>query len=361
MNKYLFIITLVAILLPSVLSADEGRKATANVPIRTWTVAFVDSETDKPLMGIQIDAQVAIPEESEKHFEILVTNEDGQIKIPLRQGDATFLNVRGPGWCYGKGLPIVGEWLKEGNDGIHLQDPRKTITLKLHRGTDVKGRLLNPDGSPAAGVSFRAAANCSHEPWINTEFKMNSSYSTEYFADWQGRTTTAVDGSFNITVPPKFARNWLHLGTTGGDFQAIDTELLEQSSKNHPLVRYAPLEIDVNHENRHAFDESNNVIDLGDIRFSHGIVLRGRVIDGDDKPLAGVRLLTSSAHGPIAGRKTTSRTDGTFEFLPMNPGSFRLRAELHDSAGREVRESLDVKLRDGVPVQELIVKFEPQN
>lgn len=326
-----------------------------DLPIEIWTVKFVDSETAKPLAGIKVDTGVAVPQERQQQPAVLTSDAKGQIKIPLRHEQAAFLHVRGPGWCFGSGFPVVGNLPKDFRGDAPLKDPKELGTIKLHRGTDVRGRLLYPDGSPASGVKLHAAVNASSPPWINGNM-INAGYSTECHADWNGGTTTDEDGSFSVTVPSKDARNWLHLGTTAGDWQVIDTEFFEQTNPEHPLVRYAPLEIDIEYDDANKFSEKDGVLDLGDIKFNEGIVLKGRVLDAHGKPLPNLKIYTSSNHGPLAGRCTTSRKDGTFEFLPMNAGTFKLKPKDDGPEGCPKFAWREVTLVEGQPPAELIVQ-----
>src|SRR6185369_15605913 len=110
------------------------------------------------------------------------------------------------------------------------------------------------------------------------------------------------------------------MGTAHGGGGAIDTTVLETTDKLHSLVRFAPFEVELNGDkNSRHVDESTDVLSLGDLRLSTGIVLRSRVVDSSGQPLSGIHLHTSSARGPYAGRSTISRADGSYEFMPMNP------------------------------------------
>lgn len=350
------VIAVSALCLVSLARANES-VSTIDVdsPIQIWSVRFVDSETAKPLAGIKVDTSVAVLQERNQQPTVLVSDARGQIEIPLRPNKAAFLHVRGPGWCHGSGFPIVGNLPKEFRGDSPPADPKNLRTIELHRGTDVRGRLLHPNGSPASGVKLHVAVNASSPPWVN-EHMIYAGYSTERHADWDSGTTTENDGSFSVTVPPKDARNWLHLGTTGGDWQGTDTEYFERTNREHPLVRYAPLEIDIEYDDANKFSEKDGVLDLGDIRFSEGIVLKGRVLDAHGKPLPGQKIFTSSSHGPLAGRCTTSREDGTFEFLPMNAGTFKLKPKDDWPANCPKFAWREVTLVEGQPAKELIVQ-----
>jgi hypothetical protein len=114
------------------------------------------------------------------------------------------------------------------------------------------------------------------------------------------------------------------------------------------------LEINGRKSARHV-DESTGVMDLGDLKLSKGLVLRGRVVDADGKPMSDVTLFTSGAHGPYAGRKTVSKADGSFEFRPMNPGAIELSPDAHYRDEKGFQKSRDVRaifLRQKVDLRE---------
>lgn len=357
----------------AVVSPVSAKSVEDHAALRVWTRVFVDAKTKKPLAGILIDAHVAIPEKSEPQDRLLVSDASGAIKFSLRQGECTSLNIRGPGWCFKSGFPFVGDLPEEWRDAKYrAADPHKVITIELHQGTEVRGRLLLPDGAPAADVSLIAGVHCGGEPWLSKEQVegiMSRSYSTAEWPNWQARTVTDKDGTFSITVPPVEERGWLRIGTTQGGWSAIDTDALEKNNKQHPLIRYAPFEVEINgDQGSRQIDESAGVVELGDLQLSKGIVLHGRVLDAESKPLAGVHLFTSSARGPLAGRKTVSQADGTFEFRPMNQGSFRLTPDAHFRDDQGQKNSRDVQalfvceevtLSEKTNPQELIVKAQP--
>jgi hypothetical protein len=346
--------------------------AASEQPIRVWRALFVDAKTKKPLPDILVDANVSFSNKKGQQSITLVSGETGEVKIPLRQGECTFLNVRGPGWCYVRGWPVVGElpadWYE--NEPPPAAEPEKPVTVELYRGTDVKGRLLLPDGRPAARVSLSTGVYCNQSPWVSEDYnRVLYTFTVSDWPNWHAATTTEEDGTFSITVPPRKVRGWIRLGTIGGGFQAIDTSRIEKSDKGHALVRFAPFEVEVNgHKSARKIDESSGVVELGDLRLSKGIVLRGRVVDADGRAIPDVTLRTSSVHGPYAGRKTVSKLDGSFEFMPMNAGTIELSPDAHPHDANGMSKSGDasaifvsqkVKLSDDVSPQEIVVRALP--
>jgi hypothetical protein len=355
-------------------SAEDGGAKTGEEskrPIRIWTVRFVDG-VRQPLADILVDTNISFSNRAGLQDCSLVSGANGEIKVPLREGECTSLNVRGPGWCTGAGFTIVGdlpvEWV--GKDAPKA-DPKKPITVTLYPGVAVRGRLLLPNGEPARGLSLSAGVHCGSEPWVSEAYIeniMRVSFSVSEWPNWSASTKTEQDGTFSVTVPPDSARSWMRLGTHGGGFHSIDTTSIEKTNKDHPLAKFAPFEIEVNGEKSRKVDESNGVADLGELRLSKGIVLRGRVVDAAGRGLAGVQLRTSSERGPYAGRKTASRADGAFEFRSMNAGTFTLSPDAHsrDKDGKTdsrdvaaVFVSQQVTLREDEATKELVVRALP--
>ncbi len=84
-----------------------------------------------------------------------------------------------------------------------------------------------------------------------------------------------------------------------------------------------------------------------------GATVRGRVLDGEDQPMSGVRVMATPAKPgiPAGIAQTTSGTGGEFELVGLAPGAWRLAAgegqrwtssgEFEAAAGAEIRQ--DVK------------------
>src|SRR3954451_10492405 len=254
--RHSFIVLLAAAHLGAIVSSllakpKESVPFGGEQPIRIWRAVFVDAKTKKPLPDILVDANVSFSNKKGQQSITLVSGEAGEVKIALRKGECTFLNVRGPGWCYVSGWPVVGELPAEWYEKKPPPpiDPEKPVTVELYRGTDVKGRLLLPDGRPAARVSLSAGVHCNQEPWVSEEYIRNimqNRFSVSEWPNWHASTTTEEDGTFSITVPPQEVRSWIRLGTIQGDWQAIDTSQVEKSDKGHALVRFAPFELEIN-------------------------------------------------------------------------------------------------------------------
>src|SRR4029078_6876344 len=150
----------------------------------------------------------AVSDQTEPQKRLLVSNQLGEIKVPLRKGEGTSLNIRGPGCCYTSGLPFIGEWPAAIflGDAAPPADPSKPITYELYPGTQLQGRLLLPHGNPAAGVTLMAGVHCNQKPWISQEYidnLMSVSFSVSQWPNWEAATTTGDERSFSLTVQHK--------------------------------------------------------------------------------------------------------------------------------------------------------------
>ncbi len=349
-----------------------GKEIIARKPnIRSWAVTLIDDETKLPLSGIAVTVNGATEGNAEPQSMTLTSDSAGKVEIPIAAGEATIVNVREPGWWTGD-LPLVGEfdWDQDGK----IDGPKRTDdhVITLWRGTEVKGKLLTPAGKPAAGVALNAGVYINNEIWLERMGRETGVYNSWDHGDWPNWETsrkTEKDGTFSITVPPHDARTWVRVGTGGLGFHAIDTEAIARKHNDHALVRYAPFEVEVNGwTHNKQVEELQGVLDLGTLQLEEGIVLKGRVLDADGQPLSNVHLNTSSRHGPYAGRKTVSQTDGSFEFSPMKPGTFtlspdaRLRDEHGEVNSRDVQAVFiphEVTLSETAEVVELTVQAIP--
>ncbi len=347
-----------------VTTTEIGEKEPA---IRLWTVTFIDSESNAPINGIAVVVNGAQVGQDEPRRMTLTSDESGKIDIPLRPGTATLVHVTGTGW-WTDGWPLVGDadWDKDGkNDTPDWPKPR---TISLRKGTVAMGRLLKPDGQPAAGVVLKAGVYINNGTWMKRLGRQTvlNTWDHGQWPNWTHSATTAEDGSFSVTVPPSDARSWVRVGTGNLDFTAIDVSAGALKNKNHALVCYAPFEVEVNGGNgTRLIDESDGVIELGEMHLQNGVVLRGQVLDSDGSPLEGVHLTTSNRHGPHGGRKAVSKPDGSFEFLPMTPGTIqlspdaRLRNDRGDVNSRDVQAvftSQEVSIPESSDVVDLTVQ-----
>jgi hypothetical protein len=316
-----------------------------------WTVTLIDGETKEPLSGFDVEAIVPVPGETESKLMVLTSDEAGRFKIPLAAGQVATVYVRETGW-WTHSMNLVGEFDWDGDGKYDGPKRLEEHLIPMWRGTVVKGKLLTPEGEPAADVALNVGVYLNDQIWLERmgikDDGTHVSYTRSDWPNWHTWAKTSDDGTFSVTVPPQDARSWVRIGTGGLGYQAIDTKAIAATQKDHALVRYAPFEVDGNDEDRQElFQESDGVLDFGTLRFEAGVVLKGRVVDAAGRPLAGIHLMTSGPHGPYAGRTTVSRADGSYEFLPMNPGTLTLEpdARPRDKTGRTTSEVVRAMFR----------------
>ena len=163
----------------------------------------------------------------------------------------------------------------KGTVSILVEDPkwkRETFQLDLtkaapplflERGATIKGRLLKPDGTPAANVRF-FAGDLDHQP------------------------TTRADGTFEATG----------LGEMGVYLQIIDRD------QKLPFV-VVPKSV--------GALKAGQVRDIGDWKTRRGIHLKGRIVEGGTrKPVMGAELEAIGRDGDAQG---TTNAGGAFDIV----------------------------------------------
>jgi hypothetical protein len=340
--------------------------------IRTRTAILVDGKTRMPLPGIDVEVRKSQEGHLEPQVTTLTSEDAGQVTIPFASGTATKMQVTSPGW-WQSGWTFVGDMpdMKTSNGEPVTTDAAKPVTIAIWKGTIVTGQLRKPDGTPAAEVTLNVGVYIHSEDWkerLGMEHGTFNSWDHGDWPNWRSSVVTHGDGSFSITVPPPDARSWVRVGTTGLGFGSISPIGLGREEKRGPLAEYAPFECEIPQFSGPTPVENDNRRDFGVLQLQNGIVLKGRVVDAQGNPLAGIHLLTSGQHGPHAGRSAESSQDGSFEFLPMNPGTFTLEpdARKRDETGKIVSRDVQavfVKQEVAIPESsnsvELIVQAVP--
>jgi protocatechuate 3,4-dioxygenase beta subunit len=179
---------------------------------------------------------------------------------------------------------------------------RDDLRVVLRRGSTVAGRVLGPDGTPAAGAEVSLAAH-------GRSFVSSSGVSTR----------TDGDGAYTLdAVPP--------------GPQSFTAELPGAV----PTVRDL------------AVRPGENRLDF---KLGPGLEIAGRVVDDAGAPLGGARVALSA--GDSLPHETASGDDGSFHFPGLRGGAYRLSAQLQGFAtvSQEVRLAdaprRDVELRLG--------------
>jgi hypothetical protein len=311
----------------------------AEARVRLWTAIFVDGETKKPLERLTVEFRCWKSGHREPQPMTFSSGSGGEVKLPLASGTHTEIEVKGKSrWLASKFQ--IGDFPKERyppDEKPPAADPSKPVTFDLWKGTEVRGKMLQPDGKPAAGILLHVGAYINNMTWYEKycghQMELHN-WDHGDWPNWQTSLFTDKDGSFSAIVPPHDARSWVRVGTVDGDHSPI----IVAKDNPHPhlraLLSYAPFI----HQVQTQDIKNQEVIDLDMLQLARGVVLKGRVVDADGKPLSKIPLYTSSKHGPYAGRSTESAADGSFEFLPMSPGKITLtpRAELRNEKDEKI-------------------------
>ena len=317
-----------------------GSKSSAK--IRDVRFQLIDGETGNPIPNLKCTFLQ----------QTVTTDSDGIISVQVGEDQRAWIQDVPPGWfsrsggrSFSAAPGTLKEMLGENSPTEHKQEKSPDLNvITLYRGTQVKGRLLWPDGTPAAGVHLYAGVYINSESW-NKKLGMGMgrvwvSWDQGQWPNWTSSTWTDDQGLFLFTMPPKDARSWLRVATTnimsipseGG----VDKETTERLSKCVPLeIQYGGHHkdltvLEINDDN---LDADQDILNTGDLSLKQGIIVRGCVVDAAGNGLSNVGLTTPGPHGPHSGRSTTSDAEGRFAFAAMAPGPLRIHpdARLRDA------------------------------
>jgi beta-lactamase regulating signal transducer with metallopeptidase domain/protocatechuate 3,4-dioxygenase beta subunit len=265
-----------------------------------------DKDTGKPIAGATVTVHRSLygdPEVKPADWEIEATkhktDKDGKYTFTIPAGQASMrylyieLDVEAPGYAPQKGFGYALSMILK-NEKLGGRPFFEDVTLRP--GQEISGTIETPDGKPAAGVKVLA---------YSVTNKRGENFEYGSFAD----TKTDASGKFSLTV------------VTPGDcgFWVLP--------KNYASSAHAV--------------KDNKRGDLGKIGLEAGIVLRGKVLDAQGKPLPGVYVAAERegrdeavAGLPVAssiGRCATSNEKGEFELMPLPPGTYRVQPSDYNS------------------------------
>ncbi len=218
-------------------------------------------------------------------FPSVTADDDGHFELRDAPTGKLTVSVRAAGFLPAS-LPIE----------IAPGQSRDDLRVVLRRGSTVAGRVLGPDGTPAADAQVSLAAH-------GRSFVSSSGVSTR----------TDGDGAYTLdAVPP--------------GPQSFTAELPGAV----PTVRDL------------AVRPGENRLDF---KLGPGLEIAGRVVDAAGAPLGGARVALSA--GDSLPHETASGDDGSFHFPGLRGGAYRLSAQLQGFAtvSQEVRLA-DAPLRD---------------
>jgi protocatechuate 3,4-dioxygenase beta subunit len=272
-----------------------------------YTGAVADKDTGKPIAGATVTVHRSLygdPEVKPENWEIQSTkhqtDKDGKYSftIPPEQSSKRYLYIEldaeAPGYAPQKGFGYALSMILK-NEKMGGRPFFESVTLRP--GKEISATVETPDGKPAAGVKVLTYSVTSRRAGDRFEFGS--------FSD----TKTDDKGKFTLTI------------VTPGDcvYWVLPT-------------KYAP--------SSHVVKD-NKRGDLGKIGLEEGVVMRGKVLDAQGKPLSGVYVaaeregrdeaLAQLAVSDSIRRCAPSNDKGEFELMPLPPGTYRVHPTDYNS------------------------------
>lgn len=328
-------------------SVEAGRKSaelraqqSAEAQVRNITVRVVNGKDGEPIPNAKLRLRHSTPSTVMSRHDLRTLDKNGEARIEVKIGNTATAEVIADGLV--GSLALMGRL--PGVDGSIVEAPIGTnaITMKVWPGTTVSGRLVRPDSTPARNADVTLGVYVTSGTWrgrlgMGTN-RIRHSWDRGQWANWRTFVRTDELGRFTATVPPAKARNWVRIGTTSLSFVRLFDAQLEKQFPKPLTAEFAPFELEYGHDL-----EADGRLDVGEIRLDRGVILQGKVVDAEGKPMPNLPLMTSGKHGPHAGRETLSDEHGNFRFMPHAPGAISLSvdARLRDEKGKII--SRDVR------------------
>ncbi len=172
-----------------------------------------------------------------------------------------------------------------------------TVEVKAP-GTAIRGKVLRPDGTPAAGVRLRVDDGIKR--W---------KFRGEGIPELPKPVTTAADGTFSIEVPKRSVAENYNVFADSDDFAPLNVQVPARGT-------------------------------VGVMQFSKGSRVTGRVIGLDGAGLAKVGIwckrLDWRGRGPAPMKLTSTGADGTFSIPPIAMGRHVLQILTRDLGAKEL-------------------------
>jgi hypothetical protein len=187
-----------------------------------------------------------------------------------------------------------------------LQPGMPEVTILVEPPVTVQGRVLDPNGNPLADATVRLVHPAGQSPPTRGE-------------RWRNMTYTKRDGRFSIELPSSDNQEYnlmVHDGgrrpIEGGQYRFDDKEWRTWANGVGPLMKTV----------------AGQKIDNVELRVTRPGAIRGRVVNQERKPVAGVALqsiATDGQEGTIHNPAAQSDREGWFELRLVRPGRHRLQ------------------------------------
>jgi hypothetical protein len=230
--------------------------------------------------------------------------------------------------------PVGLAWLLEVQRAQQDQNFFERITLA--KGLEYSGRIVTPEGEPAAGLEFAF-----------TLWTQDNHHRPQNFLHDDTKCKTDRDGFFRLRMP------------------RVQQLAISASPPDHALF-----------QRFWGVDEPNQDADLwvpsdlGRLVLSKGMRLTGRLFDFKGRPVAGQSIVVTAQNDFDGNRKRAATTDegGRFTFAPLSPGNYIVHALGHNAFGNVDNtsrligrsgtcfEPVKAYLKDGIVPQPLILR-----
>lgn len=195
------------------------------------------------------------------------------------------------------------------------QNDRHDVVLKYARGNPVRGRVVDVDTN--AGI---AGVRIAYAPAENDQ---DSNWSPARSIE------TSVNGEFEFVVPSGAGRLRVGGGVEGHPTHDVPNYWRWRNSDHVADVHSAAIEVV-------AGEQHDEVV----LRVTRGLVVRGRVVDGDGKPIALARVEAENRLSRSEKKQTHTDESGRFELAGYPPHE-ELQLKVSDSVDR-LRASAEV-------------------
>ncbi len=298
-------------------SPKEQPSAKAQAEDLQYSGTVQDKATHQPIPGATITVFLGLHDRATRNYRVLqetthVSDADGSYRLQIpaeatRKSLSIELDIEHPEYVpatrLNGSLGAIREDLARGNRPFFE-------TIEMRPGRAITGQVLEPDGAPARDVEVRASS------------RAKAAAKDPHESGGPSHATTDAEGRFRLVVATP--------GT--GLFSILPAAFAPQRHEIPPDPRG----------------------DLGVFRLKPGVVVKGRVLDTEGKPLPGVfvntepRMITRAPdsraalglgshtpNSPFLRRSTRTDAEGRFSLAPLPEGTHLIRPEQWgDTGGR---------------------------